>query len=579
MLSIFLFFVLLFISLRLIVFFWLNPIVDEVLKQAVSIYSDNLYQVKYDHLRIRPLERKLYIENFQLDFDSTRVQGDTSLRKNIFVKASAKEIEIVVRNSWDLIFNRYLKVKHLFLISPQIALYNYPDSLNTEDNDPFDAYALVNDYFDSVHVQYVDIKGAGVTLNNISGKPFKSFSLEHINASIVNLVVDSGTVYRNFGYPKAGQFTLIVQNARYTLPDSLHDVAVGQAEFYPVLNSVVLSDIEFLPKYDKHQFAQTLGYRKDWIKGFVSKMKLDGINLHKLMVDNLVDVQMLSVDSIRLDIFSDRGVESGRHKKKLLLRDALHTINVPFKFDTLTAKNASIFYEEQVPPSDEIGEISFDRIYASIYHTTNIDSLSKGRNMEADVQAHFMGKSLLKVRFDFSLDSRSNWHSIKGHLDEIPLETMNKMLEATAFTSIQSGTAHALDFDIEVNNEKAIGKVIFEYTGLKVALLNKKEPEEDPKLKQKVGTVIANWFVVKTNNPNENQALREGIIYYDRNEESSIFSYWAQALLSGLKVSVGIEKEPEMEGRVLDSDKNSVSENKENKKGFLKRIFKKKKGK
>lgn len=578
LIGIFLFFVLLFIFLRLIILFWLNPVVDKVLKQAVSVYSDGLYQISYDQLRIRPLERKLVIEDFNLDFDSIRVQKDTSFRQHIFVKASGKEIEIGIEDLKDLIFNRYLKVRQLFLISPQVSLYNYGDSLSTGGSEPFNAYALIEDYFDSLHVQYVDIKDAGFTLNNISGKPFSAFSLDHVNATIINMVVDSGTVYRNLGYPKAEQFTLIVQNAQYTLPDSLHGISVGQASFYPVLNSVVLSEVAFTPQYDKQQFARTLGYQKDWISMTAARMELSGIDLHKLMVDNLVDVQKLSVDSLSIDAFRDRTLPPGPKKNSLLLREALHAINIPFKVDTVTVKNAAVLYEEQALPSGNPGEVSFDRIFASIYHTTNIDTLSHQSVMEADVQAYFMDKSLLKVRFDFALDSRNDWHSIRGHLNELPLEVMNKIIEPTAFTSIQSGTAHALEFELEATDEQATGTVMFEYTDLKVALLNKESPEEDPKLKQKVGTVIANWFVVKTHNPNQNQPLREGIISYAREPGMPIFSYWTQALLSGLKVSVGIEKEPEMEDQGLDSEEQKNDDEEKEKKGFLKRLFKKKKG-
>jgi hypothetical protein len=145
---------------------------------------------------------------------------------------------------------------------------------------------------------------------------------------------------------------------------------------------------------------------------------------------------------------------------------------------------------------------------------------------------------------------------------------MNGMLETTAFASVESGHAYAIKFDMNLNSTTSSGDVHFAYRDLKIKLLNKDDPD-DPKFKEMVGSLVANLFVVKTDNPsNKSQPLRIGNIHFEHDPTKSVFFYWWRSLLSGLKESMGISNEAPA------ADKETSEEEKE---GFFKRLFKKKK--
>ncbi len=563
---------LLLIALHIAAFLWINPIVDQILRESVSVYSDNLYEVTYDYLRVKPLERKLVLKNFHLSFDSSRVGEQIAFKKNIFVKASARNIELSIGDLEDLFFHRYLLVKKLRLHTPQLTVYNYADSTDRADSTAFNAYSLIQNYFDSMHVRQVDIREADFRMVNISGKPFKDFSLAHISASIQNLVIDSGTVYRNFGYPKADNFVLTVKDATYPLPESLYHASVGQITLYPMQDEIVLDDVRLTPQLDKEQLAQTVGHRKDWIKAHIAHVRLQQIDMHKLLVDNLVAVQNLTLDSANLHLYKDKRLKPLPRQKMPFIREALQQLPIAFCIDTLMVKNGLVLYEEQAPLAAALGTVSFDRIYASVYNTTNIDSIWQRCRLEADVEARLMETSRLQLSLDLPLSSRTGRHKLRGRIDMLPLPVMNSILEPVTSTSIKSGIGHSMEFEIEADDEKATGNVDFVYDDLKIALLNRQDPE-DPKFKHKVGSVIANWFVIKADNPTRNQVLRAGPIYYVRNEKASVFNYWWRALLSGLKVSVGMEHEPEPE--LLTRTEEEPGDAPEEKEGFFKKIFKK----
>lgn len=577
LIGIFSLFVILFILLRLIIFFWINPLVGKLLKESVRTYSDDLYQVTYADLQVKPLERRLLIENFSLSFDSAHQSENDALHKNIFVRAVADNVEITIGNVWDLLFNRYFLIRQLYLQNPSVTVYNNADSVSHQEK-PFDAYDLIRNHFDSVHVQLINIDEADFSLNNTSGKPFQRFTLEQINAFIAGLVIDSATAHRNSGYPAAEQFELVVESNHYDLPDSLYHISIGNASFFPISGSIVLSDISFNPKLKKRQMARTLGYQKDWMEGKVAQIKLDHIDLRKLIIDNIVDVQLVTVDSAHFHVFKDKRVERRQHQTRPLPSEALQQVKLPFKLDTILLRDASVIYEEQASDADRSGQVSFNSLFASVYNTTNIDSIIHDNMLEADVRAMFMNKSLLQLTFDFSLDKNSQWHRVQGRLEEMPLNVMNQVLEPVAFISIQSGISHLLEFEIEANDDKASGTVNFIYTNLKVKLLNQKNPDEDPKLKQKMGSWITNLLLIKKDNPNGTQPLRKGEISFLRDKEQPVFSYWWHALLSGLEVSVGLENGDGLSSDVSDENGQQKSR-KDQKKGLFKRIFKGKENK
>ncbi len=559
-----------FLALNFIVSIWLHPMVERMLNEAVSLYTDGLYDVRYDKVRIKPLQRKIEIDNFRLLYDSIRVESDTALQNQLFVSASAQNITLAIGQLGDLFFHRLLNISHVSVVSPHLALYNYSHTFRRPEG-RFDAFLLVKPYFDAVHINYVNISEASFKINNASGKPFQDFLVQHINASVANLVIDSGTVYRNHGYPKADQFTLMVNNARYMLPDSLHDVSVGRAFFDPIRQVIQLSEVALLPKADKHAFARDLGYQKEWIKGRIGMISMIGIDMDKLVVENILTVDRLAVDSAGIFVYRDRNVQRRSRKAEVqpLVAQSMQDITVPFIFDTITVTHARVVYEEQAPLMVESGEVSFEEVFASVYHVTNLPGLQT-QAMQADVEAMFMGKSKLNAHINFPLNRKDGLHHVSGQLAGFPLEAINKMIEPTAFASVKSGVGHHLSFDMDVDNNKATGTMIFEYSGLKVALLNNKNPEENPRLRHRVGSVLANWFVVKMNNIPGKDPIRQGIIAYKRPEGGSIFSYWSHALISGLKMSVGIQKEPAFS---VEPIPNETAQAEPKKKGLLKRVF------
>ena len=560
-------------GVQLFVHFWIRPIFNEVFKESVSYYSEGLYTVSYEQMKLKPLQQKIVFQNFQLSFDSSSVAASDSLRQSKWVELTLDDFELSLDNFWTMVPSRYLKVDELVVNNPQLRIFDFGEQYNQRKQEEldleklshFDAHALISEYFDSLDVQDLHIKNA--QLGWVSKKQALPFTLGGIDANVSKLRIDANTANQHYGYPQAAHFELRLRDASFFSKDSLYAFQLDEVNADPVNQQLSVSGFSMLPQKSVYQFARSVGHQVDRVKLSVKKMTLNRIDLHYLLTEQAFLVGMISLESPVLEVFKDKRLVASPKSTKPLLQEALRRIPVPFRLDTLQLKKGSIRYREHVNHAPESGGIYFDNTFVSGYNITNLDNLSADEMlMEADLETYFMGESLLKISLDVPLDDQSGYHRVKGEMYDLPLQSLNNMLENTAFASVKSGFAYALKFDMQLDENQSSGDLHFAYRDLKINLLSKENPEETG-LKENITSLLANWIVVKTNNPDNNRKpLRIGEINFKREADKPIFNYWWKSLLSGIKGSVGM-------GDHHSSASSAGEEEKEDKPGFFKRIF------
>ncbi|MFP4095205.1 MAG: hypothetical protein ACLFUB_12010 [Cyclobacteriaceae bacterium] len=554
------------VATRLLAWFWISPVLEAVFKESVSYYTDDLYQVDYDDLQIRPLDQEVRFVNFRLSYDSSRVRAEDSLQSRSWMKGSADELRLNLNNLWQMIPGRYLDVEQLYLSQPMLQVDAYAPSRDTfrlEELSDFNSYQLIRHYFDSLRVEDISIKNARLKWNNYYLKTNQQFGIGDIRAQIEGLRVNPARAKRNFGYPTADVFKLEVDSIRYFTADSLYVISSGRIKADPVRQELILDDFSLVPQYSNYQFARQVGYQQDRISLNVPEIRLEGVNLHYLLADQAIIARRFLISQADLQVFKDKRLNRPEKAEKPMLQQILQDIRIPFRLDTLMLKEGSIVYAEHVPEGNKAGRVSFSPVYMTAYNITNLDSLVlKNIHLVADIRARLMSEGWLDLHLDFPLNNQQGYHRLSGKLSPMALSAMNEILEPTAFATVNSGFSDDLQFVIEADEIQSGGEVHFRYNDLKIELLNKDQPE-DLKLRQKIGSFLANNFVIKTNNPSGKQDLRVGEVFFRREAGKSIFSYWWQSLLSGLKESIGLKN----------NDKPEPEKKKKRKPGLLKRIF------
>ncbi|MDZ7691302.1 MAG: hypothetical protein U5K69_09260 [Balneolaceae bacterium] len=116
------------------------------------------------------------------------------------------------------------------------------------------------------------------------------------------------------------------------------------------------------------------------------------------------------------------------------------------------------------------------------------------------------------------------------------MQALNPAVEPMGFVRLSSGTINAMEFDMELDQAKASGKILLNYSDLKVELLEREQVKENEE--KQLLSFLANTVKIKRNN--SEKPLREGEITFERDPHKSIFNYWWKSLLSGLKGSIGM---------------------------------------
>mgnify|MGYP006279447377 CR=1 FL=1 len=159
--------------------------------------------------------------------------------------------------------------------------------------------------------------------------------------------------------------------------------------------------------------------------------------------------------------------------------------------------------------------------------------------MEMDVNAKVMGEGYLEAFFRFPLDTTSMDFNVRGSLGPMNLTHFNQIMEPVAFVHIKEGQNQQMQFEFSGDDKKSTGTMEFRYDDLSVLMIDKQKGQAG--LDEKLGSFIANAFVLKGSNP-KSVFLRIGNIAFERDPSRAMFHYWWQSLLSGIKSSIGLEK-------------------------------------
>lgn len=534
-----------FIIVQAIVFFVLQPLVGQVIRSSVSYFSDDIYQIDFNRLRVELFRKAIELEGVVLTYDTARVHQSANLRQGKQYTGTARHVRANLHEFAYFLSGRYLAVDAIEIIQPTIYAHYFPEtsSRDTTQRDStleFNTYQLIKPYFDSVYISVLNVDEASVGAVQHHGPTLSdTTAVREVSITIREAQVDSVTASRRQGWPSMKEFTLGMRDQTFVSADSLYEFQIDSAQADPLRGTLSVKQFSVVPRWDRYEMGEHLGRVANWVQLDISQITAREVDFPLLTDSMRVRLDRLDVDQANFTLFRDLRLPSGESKKRPLLQEQMQSAPFTFQLDTITLASSLVAYEERHDSTDQAGRIAFEDLYASFYNVTNtpIDSAAV---MSADVRTRLMGEGDAELHFTFPLTSTRGEHQITGQLDRMSLAVLNPTIEPLAFTSIKSGIVNRMDFNMQLDEEYATGSVRFQYENLKLSLLQEGEPDD----KKGVKSWLANLLVVKDSNPVRTKPLRPGPISFEREPTKSMFNYWWRALRSGLEVSVGVKKAP-----------------------------------
>jgi hypothetical protein len=448
---------------------------------------------------------------------------------NTNATADLKNIVFNQLNTDAFIKQRQLKAGLVTCAGGLITVYK---KSTTSVNKSEKAIEFSSDFIDAVQVSSLQTGNTTIIVRN-PGKPDATpFIINDVkcNVSGIKPVINGSTLSSLINDATwevtAGSFSFFSENKIYRF------TAAGLK-----LNSNGLMTVKELllkPQVSEKDFKKTYPYQQDRYDFSFNNLNCTGINYKKFLSSNILEAEVLRLEP-RLKIFNDRTLPPD---KNLTYRPYPHRslIKMPFLFfiKTIVVKNGAVHYKERAEKSFVTGTPHFTAINGTIDNVTNLpEKIKVNDKLRLTATSLFLGQAKVATAWVLPLRSSDTVFTVKGEIGYMEAAELNQLTEPLAMVSLKSGRINKLTFSINGTEKKATGTATFLYTDLKLEVLKMKEEE----LKKKgLATFLANTLVKNENPQNDN--IREGAIYHERDVKKSFFNLVWKSVLSGIKNTV-----------------------------------------
>lgn len=503
-----------------------NPWVRSKIAEQLKKLEQGNGQVTYDDLDVDMLSGDLDLKNFAID----RQQAGQQYR------LSFGGLHVHGLGVLAYIFNGQIRFKNVRIEKPAIT-FNILQQTDTLHNKAQDSLQLPDIIFKTLKLSdgTFTIKQNGSLV--LTGK-------FNIKGSDFNMDPKKKLRYKYFD---TDALHLTFSDLRFLFPDSLYQLNIKSIALNPQKGRARIDSVHLKSRYDKYKLAHVAGHEKDWVDINLPTVVIQGLDLAQIINENLYHAESIAINGFDALIFRDKRLPFPDKPDTKLPHEVMSELNFKMALDTVRLQRGNIRYQEFVARHSEPGQVSFEKLYATGYNITNVDSLMKKVNYTAhlDARSMVMGKALLKAAFTFPLTAGAQPYTVSGNMKNANLTVFNPMITQVDFFKIEKGHMKNLTFNFHYNTENADGKMEFRYEGLKISTLDKETKESDG-LGEEIKSLIANAVVVKNSNQSKSgNPLRIGEIHFARNKKKSIFNYWWKSLLTGFRSSTGVSSAKE----------------------------------
>jgi hypothetical protein len=332
------------------------------------------------------------------------------------------------------------------------------------------------------------------------------------------------------------QFDFAAKELVSVSSDSMYSLRVCKISYSAASGTLAADSFFIQPNYTDYEFTSKYKFQKTCIEARFTNVYFYDFNAADFSGYRSLISSYGEIGNMEMKVFRDKRKEF-RHVNKTVFQEMIYNYPGIIRIDSIGVLNGDITYTEHADKANDPGRISFNDINAEIYKITN-DTIYKTKSafLELKAKALLMGKSRMTILLKSRIFDSNNTFSMYGTLSGLEANELNPILEKNAFIYATSGKIDAMNFSFTANNTKSTGKMTLLYHGLDIAVKNKKT-DDTTAIRERLISFIANIKVIDSN-PIHGDAVRVGIIDYNRDPERFLFGYFFKSILSGVKSSL-----------------------------------------
>ncbi len=506
---------------------------------------DSLHIFNIDELNISTRENKIEFRGAQLQprndiqlISQLKSKGVDKLFyiKIPFGKFSGLDSQLIEKDS--LIFQSIL------IKNAGVNIYHYPHFSQTQSTKKEESIHWSEPLLKNLNIvqsQAIQLEEAKLTFTTISEEQdSSSFYIGNIDGVVANFKIDSVEIKKRNRIFFSDRIQGRIKDYSAKLDNGLYMFKINSILLDTRDGNIMADSVSLTPLADRKTFANIKGYETDQFTLRNRSLKIIKLD-YKALLDGNFFADSLLLDGFALHVYRDKRQPYPQNHFPEMPQEIIRKLDSKVMLLGMAIRNGYIGYEEQARGARGTGFIDLTNLNI-ISDTISNDPtlLAQGLTTNIRMECLLMGTGHLEAFFKIPLGDSLNSHTFYGRLDEMSLSDFNPILEKSVSIKIRSGHAHQINFYVEADKHLAKGNMDFKYSDLKVALVNKRTGKTGGPVKE-IGSLLANWLVVNTNNTGEeDKPFKKGEIRFERDNRRSTVNYWVKTLVNGFKSSIGL---------------------------------------
>ncbi|HEY8388431.1 MAG TPA: hypothetical protein VIK74_07495 [Parasegetibacter sp.] len=329
---------------------------------------------------------------------------------------------------------------------------------------------------------------------------------------------------------------------RYTTSNT--SVQWNNFNFHQDQHQATIDALDIRPVETWEEWAKRSQSQSDYITFHSEKLWLKGFDPVQYLEDSTLRLTQLVINKPYITSYRDKRLPFPHGSIKKLPVDLIKSVPFNLEIGRIDLEEGQIIYEEMNDKTSLAGRVVFNDVHALLTQIKNHDR-NQSDSFDVIASADLLGSLPINMNFRQSYSDTLSGFTLSANAGEIQVVALNPLLKPLAGLTLGSGHLESMEMNVTGNQNYAAGKMLLNYQHLKIANITTGNQQKG--LKGSIMRFVVNNFVIKKNNKH-----KEGLIYFERNKERSVFNYLVKITLSGIATNVGMKKNRKVK-KILDA--------------------------
>lgn len=277
-------------------------------------------------------------------------------------------------------------------------------------------------------------------------------------------------------------------------------------------------------------------YQLDYITLKTGAVAISGLDIAQYEKDSSFIANTIKIADPVLTVFRDKKPPFSSFKKdKPLPVNMIKNISLPVSVQSVQLEDGTITYSEKNGKSRKQGDLFLTNVNANLENIKNSNLLSSD-SLSLTFKAKLLDSADLTLNLKESYTDSLSGFLLTAKIKSADLSIANPVLVPLSNIKITSGILDSVFIRAVGREDLSLGEMQTHYRKLHIQLTKDGDPNESTFM-QKVLSVIANIFVIRSNN-----TKRIGVMYSQHSSDQSFVNYIVQTTLSGILSTIGVKK-------------------------------------